>query len=70
MLEYYIGYYFEDLVYIYNWIDTVFEIRRINNDVKAFDTANTIIQLNKDGRIKIKKLFIILFLKYLLQIIK
>ncbi|NUV00539.1 hypothetical protein XO12_10760 [Marinitoga sp. 1154] len=57
LLEYYIGYYFEDLMYIYNWLDTVFEVRRINNDVKAFDTANTIIQLNKDGRIKIKKTF-------------
>ncbi|SHF31340.1 hypothetical protein SAMN02745164_02227, partial [Marinitoga hydrogenitolerans DSM 16785] len=57
LLEYYIGYYFEDLEYIYNWLDTVFEVRRINNDVKAFDTANTIIQLNKDGRIKIKKTF-------------
>ncbi|WP_240739600.1 hypothetical protein [Marinitoga lauensis] len=42
LLEYYIGYYFEDLKYIYNWLDTIFEVRRINNDPGISEVYNIV----------------------------
>ncbi|WP_240739234.1 hypothetical protein [Marinitoga lauensis] len=57
LLEYYIGYYFEDLSKIYNWFDTVFEVKKSNNDITIFDISNIVIKLNKLNRVKIKKQF-------------
>ncbi|AEX84667.1 hypothetical protein Marpi_0215 [Marinitoga piezophila KA3] len=62
LLEYYIGYYFEDLNYIYNWFDTIFEVRRINKDIKIFeccDVVNAIYHNNSEISIDLK------FMKFL-----
>ncbi|KAF2955448.1 hypothetical protein [Marinitoga sp. 38H-ov] len=42
LLEYYIGYYFENLSKIYNWLDTIFEVRRINNDPGISEVCNIV----------------------------
>ncbi|MBM7558548.1 hypothetical protein JOC61_000313, partial [Marinitoga litoralis] len=47
LLEYYIGYYFEDLKYIYNWLDTIFEVKKINNDVRIIEITNIVNKLKK-----------------------
>ncbi|NUU98532.1 hypothetical protein [Marinitoga sp. 1138] len=58
LLEYYIGYYFEDLNYTYNWFDTIFEVRRINNDVTIFEICNIVNELKKIfPEVKIDKKF-------------
>ncbi|WP_129410118.1 hypothetical protein [Marinitoga lauensis] len=35
LLEYYIGYYFDDFNYIYNWIDTIINAKELNNDIRV-----------------------------------
>ncbi|NUU96935.1 hypothetical protein [Marinitoga sp. 1138] len=47
LLEYYIGYYFEDLNYIYNWFDTIFEVKKINNDMRISEICNIVNELKK-----------------------
>ncbi|WP_280998944.1 hypothetical protein [Marinitoga aeolica] len=36
LLEYYIGYYFDDFNYISNWIDTIISVKELNNDIRVF----------------------------------
>ncbi|NUU97479.1 hypothetical protein [Marinitoga sp. 1138] len=47
LLEYYIGYYFEDLNYTYNWFDTIFEVKKINNDMRISEICNIVNELKK-----------------------
>ncbi|NUV00449.1 hypothetical protein XO12_10240 [Marinitoga sp. 1154] len=67
LLEYYIGYYFEDFSKTYNWFDTIFEVKRINNDLGILEIINIVNQLKKyypeinvedkfDKKIELKKM--------------
>ncbi|KAF2956879.1 hypothetical protein [Marinitoga sp. 38H-ov] len=46
LLEYYLGYYFEDLQKMYNQFDTIFEIYFMNNNIGIFDITDNIYKLH------------------------
>ncbi|WGS65462.1 hypothetical protein [Marinitoga aeolica] len=54
LLEYYLGYYFEDLPKMYNQFDTIFEIYFMNNNIRIFEITDIIYKLhNKYSDFKI-----------------
>ncbi|WP_129410075.1 hypothetical protein [Marinitoga lauensis] len=48
LLEYYLGYYFEDLPKMYNQFDTIFEIYFMNNNIEIFEITDNIYKLHNN----------------------
>jgi len=48
LLEYYIGYYFEDLFKIYNWFDTIFDVFFINNYIGLYEISRIVNELKNN----------------------
>ncbi|APT75809.1 hypothetical protein LN42_04985 [Marinitoga sp. 1137] len=46
LLEYYLGYYFEDLPKMYNQFDTIFEVYFMNNDSRIFEISEIVSKLH------------------------
>ncbi|SHF35559.1 hypothetical protein SAMN02745164_02286, partial [Marinitoga hydrogenitolerans DSM 16785] len=42
LLEYYTGYYFEDFNYISNWLDTIINVKQLNNDIRVLSLLKII----------------------------
>ncbi|NUV00342.1 hypothetical protein XO12_09670 [Marinitoga sp. 1154] len=42
LLEYYTGYYFEDFNYISNWLDTIINVKQLNNDIRVLGLSKII----------------------------
>ncbi|WGS64347.1 hypothetical protein [Marinitoga aeolica] len=48
LLEYNIGYYFEDLFKIYNWFDTIFDVYSINNYIGLYEISRIVNELKNN----------------------
>ncbi|NUU96194.1 hypothetical protein XO10_07960 [Marinitoga sp. 1135] len=57
LLEYYIGYYFDDLNYTYNWFDTIFEVYKINKSLNLFDISSVVMNYKNNVSFEIKSDF-------------
>ncbi|NUU96229.1 hypothetical protein XO10_08165 [Marinitoga sp. 1135] len=52
LLEYYTGYYFEDFNYMYNWFDTIMNIKILNNDIRIYEIENIYRYSKKSSNVK------------------
>ncbi|AEX86458.1 hypothetical protein Marpi_2083 [Marinitoga piezophila KA3] len=57
LLEYYMGYYYDNLNYTYNWFDTIFEVYKINKYLNLFDISVIVLDYKKNVSFEINPEF-------------